>query len=277
MAAENVDYIGLNIDESLQEKYDFKVYYKNQVSIQIESKIVNKLRNLDMVRFVTFVQDGIEGEKRQRYDIGLKNRNNKKMLELIKEFESETCLMKENRDEIIRMSSMKINENTNFKLASLYFLGYIQKDEVIEVLKLHYLNRECEEPDIIHKNVIYADSYYLDYVRQVDIPEMKELADIVEVLLRKGGGHLWMMGTDYAISGDKKYKIYIKGFQEVLFEEMNDYFSGDVKWGSLRNKIGLIKKWFLDHEEYFWEGIAFCIENGNLSLNFYFCFKNGNT
>lgn len=270
--SDTIDYFGVNISEVSNEICDFKIYYKDRHSRDVSHPLIEYLLDKDMIRYITMVQD-IDVPMRKRFDIGLKKRTRANMNELFDYLYNNSVIFKEFENEIKTTSLMKINDFEEYDFASLYFLGFISYGEDIEVLKCHYFNRFCDNPDILHKNYRFDDEYYLDFLSKTEISQYVQLSVIVRRLLEICGGHLWMTGSDY--SSDKlKYKIYIKNPDNV-YDGLAVYF-GDLlkRENRLVEKIRTIKKWNSKNPVFWCEGFAVCLSDDNeLSINFYYKLK----
>lgn len=263
-----VDYLGVNISSDCTSKPVFKIYYNDKFSRTKSHPLIDFLEDKEMIRYLTMVQDKKEPQ-RLRFDVGLKNRTNKNMLEVYEWLSEHTLMFGDNQAEIKKLSSMKTTNLANYDLAGLYFLGFISVDESISILKCHYFNRICENPDILHKNYSFADDYYLSFLSECGIREFAEMCPLLRKALKYCGGHLWMTGADYSVSSSRKYKIYIKNPVD-LYGGLIETFEGD-EHQYLRKYIINVMSWNEQHKEFYCEGFAICInEQASISINFYF-------
>ena len=148
---EDIEYLGINLS-SEKEEIEVKVYYKDKYSRKELHPIIEKLNTEHMIRTLTQIVDTKNGICR-RFDIGLGNRTNTNMEKLLKEIDAMAPFCREYKNEIRKMTQMKVCENPDFALAALYFWGFIQKEDTIEAMKMHYLTRICENPDKLGKKV----------------------------------------------------------------------------------------------------------------------------
>lgn len=265
-----VDYLGVNIASDTGGAPVFKIYYNNKSSRGRSHPLIDFLESRGMVRYVTMVQDK-KDPRRFRVDIGLKNRTNENMQAVYEWLNKHTQMFRKYSEEIKKLSGMKVTDLENHDYAGLYFLGFIAADEEISMLKCHYFNRICKDPDVLHK-VTFADEYYLDFLANAGIREFADLSAVLKKALALCGGHLWMTGADYSASDSRKYKIYIKN-PDNLYEGLLETFApGDYE--ALRRKILDVREWNQQHEEFYCEGFAVCRdEQAVVSINFYFRMK----
>lgn len=266
-----VDYLGINIASDLNRELIFKIYYNDKFSRTQSHSLIHFLEKNGMVRYLTMVQDQKEPHG-LRFDVGIKSRTNKNMQKVFEWLDKNTQIFKIYCKEVRKLSSMKVTDLENYDYAGLYFLGFVSIDEKISVLKCHYFNRICENPDVLHKNITFADDYYLDFLSNTGIQEYTDLVVVMDKALEYCGGHLWMSGSDYALSGSRKYKIYIKEPND-LYEGLLKAFSANV-YETLRKRIINVMNWNQQHEEFYCEGFAVCKdEQAVVSINFYFRIK----
>ena len=267
---EDIEYLGINLS-SEKEEIEFKVYYKDEYSRKEQHPIIEKLETEHMVRTLTQIVNTKNGHCR-RYDIGLGNRTNVNMEKLLEEIDVVAPFCSEYKNEIRTLSQMKVCENPNFAFASLYFLGFIEKENTIEAMKMHYLTRICENPDKLGKRVFFDDAYYLDYLEQMNVSQFKELLPIVRSVVNGTDGILWMIGVDYFKRGNHKYKIYFKILSDEYIEKMKAALL--IAKGSAKNLVVILEKleiWQKQHVELVMDGVAVCLDQqGCWSLNFYF-------
>lgn len=263
-----VDYLGINISSKPNVESVLKIYYNNKVSKQQSHPLIDFLNKKEMVRYVTMVHDK-NTSNRVRYDIGLKNRTDSNMKEIFNWLAINSKMFGENSPEIMKLSQMKVTEKEGFSYAGLYFLGFISDFDEISVLKFHFFNRICENPDILHKNICYADNYYLSYLRSSNIATFQSLSELLFRILDCCGGHLWMTGADYEINNHKKYKIYIKNPNNTYEGLLKAFGCGKFRY--LQKQIMNVMEWNNNHQKFYCEGFAVCEnELGVVSINFYF-------
>lgn len=272
---EDIEYLGINISSD-RGNIEFKLYYNNQYSRKDSHPIVDKLDARNMIRTLTQVIDTKNGVCR-RYDIGLGNRTNDRMEELLSEIEKMAPFCAEHKEEIRTMSQMKVCEDPIYALAAFYFLGFIEKEEQIEAMKMHYLTRICENPDKLGKKVVFDDAYYLDYLEQMKVSPFRELLPVVRAVVNGNEGILWMIGVDYFREGNCKYKIYFKTPSAKYVKKLKQALeNAEGESRKLVEPLGILEGWLEKHEELAMAGVAVCLDSRNCwSLNFYFEFING--
>ena len=268
---QKVDYLGINISSGCTNELIFKIYYNNKSSRTKSHPLIDFLEQKGMIRYLTMVQDK-KDPRRLRFDVGLKNRTNKNMHEVYAWLSEHTQMFDKNRAEIEKLSAMKVTNLEDHDFAGLYFLGFIAVDENISVLKCHYFNRICENPDVLHKNIAFADDYYLSFLSDCGVNEYKEITPFLYKALEYCGGHLWMTGSDYALSSLRKYKIYIKNPVNTYGGLLKTF--SDNEYQHLQKQISDVMHWNEQHTEFYCEGFAICRdENAAVSINFYFRMK----
>lgn len=267
---EDIEYLGINLSSG-REDIEFKVYYKDKYSRKELHPIVEKLESEHMIRTLTQIVDTKNGTCR-RYDIGLGNRTNDKMEKLLAEIDAMAPFCREYKDEIRIMTQMKVCEKPEFALAALYFWGFIEKEDTIEAMKMHYLTRICENPDKLGKKVVFDDGYYLDYLEQMKIPQFTELMPVIRAAVNGEDGILWMIGVDYFKHGNHKYKIYFKTPTDEYGKKVKTALA--VKGGNAGKLAVLLETleiWMMHHGDIRMDGAAVCLDEKDCwSLNFYF-------
>lgn len=267
-ALKQVDYLGINISTDLNSDPVFKIYYNNKFSQSDSHPLIDFLRELNMVRYVTMVRDK-NGNHRCRYDVGLKNRTDANMCSVFEWLSQNTKMFRQCHSEIERLSKIKVTNQEGYKYAGLYFLGFISDKSEISLLKTHYFNRLCDDPDVLHKNIKYADNYYLDFLNNSDIDAFKNLTGIMADILYHCGGHLWMTGADYEVGYHRKYKIYVKNPNNI-YEGLLQVLNGE-QYVRIQRQLKAIMNWNKMHQEFYCEGFAVCEDETDIvSINFYF-------
>ena len=266
-----VDYLGINISQDQMRDTEFKMYYTDAFSRTETHPLVDFLTSENMVRYLTMVNDKNDN-RRLRFDIGIKNRTNENMERMFDWLDKNVEMFRSSKNEIKKLSSMRMTDQEGFKYASLYFIGFIAVDSRIDVLKFHFYNRICDDSDNLYDNYKFDDTYYLEYLRASGIKVFSDLVNIMNLTLRHCGGHLWMTGVDYKKEGSRKYKIYIKHPQK-LYDGLLAVFADD-KYRVLKDRIEGVKEWNEKHPCFKYEGFAICLDNENkLSINFYYVMR----
>lgn len=266
----DIEYLGVNLSSDRSETV-FKVYYKDNYSRQGLHPIVERLEAGKMIRTLTQIIDTKNGTCK-RYDIGLGQRTNGKMEQLLNDIEEIAPFCAVYRDEIRTMAQMKVCEDPEYALAALYFWGFIEKNNEIDAIKMHYLTRVCEDPDKPGKRDIFNDIYYLDYLEKMKIPQFAELVPIVKAAVNGQHGILWMIGVDYFRHGNDKYKIYFKTPTDEYVKKMKQiliWSAGESR--KLAALMDSLEDWLQQHVELKMEGVAVGLDRrGCWSLNYYF-------
>lgn len=268
---EKVDYLGINISTDWMCDTEFKIYYSDKFSRKKTHPLIDFLASENMVRYQTMVNDQ-DDSRRLRFDVGIKNRTNKNMERMFEWLDENVEIFRDYKNEIKRLASMRMTNQEGFEYASLYFIGFIALDGEIDVLKYHFYNRICDNPDELYNHYKFADAYYLGYLNKCGIKVFSNLVDIINLILLHCGGHLWMTGVDYKKEGSYKYKIYIKNLQR-LYDGLLVVFADD-KNSFLKDRIASVKAWNEKHTCFKCEGVAICLDNdNNLSVNFYYIIR----
>ena len=262
-----IDYIGINVMESAYNEKKFKAYLKHNYSVKDNNTLVNWLDEREMIRYISSVQDKND-KRRKRCDIGLKNRSNSNMQDLFKVLSKETILSKSNLEEIIKLSKMKVTNLHDFDYAGLYFLGFVEVEKKIKMVKTHYINRECNNPDVLHKNYKYNDDYFLKYIDTISDCKLKILKPFIKQIINECGANLWMFGVDFS-SMNNKYKIYLKNVADV-YNVLSKVFD-DNRFIYLRKRISDLAVWNEQYTEWYCEGVALGANSRDeYSINFYY-------
>ena len=270
---EFVEYLGINFSEEGDTPPVFKAYYTTAKSIQQIPAVLQPLMDRDMIHALNKIDDTVN-RGCVRYEVGLKKRTNINMAfvdhwigELFPEIEP-------HRDEINRFYSIKCVDDEEYQHASLYFLGLIIDTESPSIsktkaIKLHYLLRQCSDPDRIGREYKVDIPYFLGVLADLKIPEIGQLCDLVGALLEVAGGELWMAAVDYYRNDLNKYKIYIKKFSGTIYDEMISRFH-ILGRPHLAEQIAVYQDWIFRHPELERYGIAFCLDTQKVwSVNFY--------
>lgn len=308
----NIDYIGVNIDSKDSK---FKMYWSDHCNVKQEYWITKWANNNGMFHY----QETIEHEsykleqneltskiRRFQCDLRLKNRNNKNMEELFSVLKNKEKIFEKYEEMIREISEINIDiswENKE-RYSALYFLGYIYDclienqdfcennvvEQQLKVLKLHWINRKCKDSNILYKDFLCDDNYFLDYLKDVKNTKYYLITDLVKEVAIACKCHLWMNGLDIDERGLKKYKIYIKYPKnaysniQVILNQYNMILHNDSKtndtnlddkiirqYRAFAKRIEEIENWHYLHTELVLEGIAFGIDDDDIcSINFYY-------
>lgn len=261
-----VDYLGINISAS-SENIEFKAYCEFEKNTN-NCDLVYFLTGNDLIKYFSVVLSD-KDLSAKRYDIGLKNRSNLNMEKLFDYLSINVPFFYIFSEEINFFAKMKISNNCNDIYSSLYFLGFADVDNNIDLLKLHFLTRKCEETNVSHKAYKFDDLYYLNYLKNTKNTAMLNLIPFAEEALHICGGNLWMIGFDCNKTNEYKCKIYIKKpsyCYDALIEVCEKMFKSEMI-----EKIELVKEWNRINRKYKIEGIALCLDSNNVfSINFYY-------
>lgn len=266
-----IDYIGINIAENNSSLYEFKVYYAEEYSLNIVHPFIDFLLEKEMLYYREKVNNAKNGI--QRIDIALKNRNNQNILSMFEWLTVNTSMFAKIQTEVKKLAQMKITELKNFDYSSLYHVSFVSQNEKIKVLKFHFLNRMCQEPNTINIDIRYNNTYYLEYLSMCNLPNFDKVLNTVNLLINNHGGNLWMTGVDYTNDNDYlKYKIYIKNIPDI-YEALTDTFllKGFDEDSGIIQKIKCVEEWNKEHSEFICVGVAIGVDvQDEFIINFYF-------
>lgn len=266
-----IDYIGVNIAENNSSLYEFKVYYAEEYSLNIVHPFIDFLLEKDMLCYREKVNNEKNGIK--RIDIALKNRNNKNILSMFEWLTVNTSMFTRIQTEVKRLAQMKITDLKDFDYSSLYHVSFVAQNEKIKVIKFHFLNRICQDPNAIDINIRYDNRYYLEYLSMCNLLNFDKVLNTVNLLIKNYGGNLWMTGVDYTDNNDYlKYKIYIKNIPD-FYKALTDTFllKGFDETSDIIQKIKCIEDWNKEHFEFICVGVAIGVDvQDEFIINFYF-------
>lgn len=266
-----VDYIGINIAENNNSLYEFKIYYAEEFSLGITHPFIDFLFEKKMLGYRERVNNEKNGIK--RIDIALKNRNNKNILSMFEWLTVNTSMFAKIQAEVKRLAQMKITELRDFNYSSLYHVSFVAQNEKIKVIKFHFLNRICQDPDILGINIRYDNGYYSDYLSMCNLFNFGKVLNAVNLFIKNHGGNLWMTGVDYTDNSDYlKYKIYIKDISD-FYGALTDTFLliGFDKTSGIIQKIKCVEEWNKEHSEFICVGVAIGVDvQDEFIINFYF-------
>ncbi len=268
-AQQRVDYLGVNLggDEPL-----FKLYYRNDytcaLSVGRQSSLLDLLRERDMIRFLTLAED--TGDcRRYRYDIGLKRRTDENMEALFSWLKEHVGVFSQREAEIRKLAAMPICDARAFPLAGMHFLGFVSEDDRVTALKCHYLCRRHKDVSTPSRLGRYDSGYFLTYLEQSGIPALQRLSPLVRDVLGYCGGHVFMVGTDYWLTGEQKYKIYITD-PIFLYQGLAEAF-GKEQDPLLHGQLGELMRWDDAHPRFFCTILALALDDRDrLTMNFYY-------
>lgn len=271
---EYIDYVGMNLNSIPEEPCCFKMYYSDHCNCEEGHPLIDYLSEQGMLGYMEIVQD--TGKKRFRCDIRLQNRTNENMEKLFDRLRADENVFAENEELIRRLAKMKITDVPECDMASMYFMGFVSGENGMELLKLHYINRYSEDPNVLYKNIQYRDEEYLIFLENSGVEEFGVLAERARKLLKECGGHLWMTGLDVDRDGRKKYKIYIK-YPKNLMEGLRRILKNEDSCKNILEKAEYQAEWVKTHRELELEGVALCMDtDGVFSINYYYDLKSEN-
>lgn len=262
-----VEYIGINMDAA--GGTTFKVYLKPSACLEDSSPLIDAFRNADMLRTLTRIER--PQENLIHYDIGLAHRNNQAMQGVFAQLARLPFIDPERMRLCTALAQMPISEDPQYAFASLYFLGIQEKMGRIQQVKLHYLTRMCEDPDQPGRHPTYPDARYLEYLCRSGSVPLVDTAQVVDRVLERVEGHLWMVGLDYAVSGKRKYKVYLKSKDKAQLEMLADVLEeGTAQHRKLLPALRRMSAFTAEEPGLRIAGCALCTDDDqNWTVNYY--------
>jgi len=259
-----IDYWGVNIYSD--KKFECKLY-ENNTNVESDSiGFIDKIRSCGVISRISYIENSAHTNT-FRVDISLKNRTEHNMISLYDTLKSETALIENNMDEILKLSLMKVSKQPELKYASMYFVGFLYRNAV-KAVKFHFITRN------IDKN-IFDNEYYLDYLSNVNIKEIEICRKYIQSYLERSGGNMWMTGVDYFDSAKTKYKVFIKDVSLEVLKYINEDIdllkkvSNDSK-ERMHHEIEMFRRYLSINNNIHFSGIAVCCDSDeNISFNFY--------
>lgn len=268
-----VEYLGINFSDDLSALPVFKAYYTTEKSMERIPSLLTPLVRRDMLRALNRIDDTVSTGC-LRCEAGLQKRTDRNMEFLYQWIFAIFPEAWEYRDEIRQLCRIRCTSMDNYRYAALYFVGIIADisgcdASAIRAVKLHYLLRECADPDRIGKNYTVNSENYLKLLSSLRIPELRDVSLFVREMLEKIPGELWIAAADYYKYGFSKYKIYLKKFPDTIYKYLTEKFY-DTGCTALAEQIRAYVQWADLHPELDRYGIAICRDSrGVWSVNFY--------
>ncbi len=262
-----VDMLGVNLAADGGHGPAFKIYYADKAGGGRTHPMIEFLRQKDMVRSVSMVEDKDDPE-RLRYDVRLAHETRENMEDVFRWLQENTGIFPLCGDEIRNLAAMKVTDGQTEDLSALNFLGCMSVGDTVTVLKCHY------STGIGSCKYHITDEYYLDYLRDCGIPAFARLSQMTRAALGHCGGYLWGAGADYWLTGEKKYKIYVQ-LSFFLYQGLIEMFEKEAPL--MAEQIGRLMLWSVGHPEFMCMGFGLALDEQNrLSLNFYYHYKRDN-
>lgn len=285
----NIDYIGVCLDADDSVPCRFKMYWSDHCSAPFDHWLTRWLKEHRMLQYIETVEHSGRTGKYQS-DMRIGSRTDSNMQHLFSALADHEPAFSQNEELIRTISKMPVTTGKNYLYASLYFLGAIYTGtDSSEMLKFHWINRFCQDPDALSENIWYNDSIYLEYLRALPDEHYLLPARHAEAVLKACSCHLWMTGLDVMGNGWKKYKLYVKYFHDLcpvlsgLFSQeapqrdgiQGEDLQGDGMQGkglhALAGKADRLCRWLRTHPELEPAGCAFCLDtDGKYSVNLYY-------
>lgn len=262
---ENIDFFGVNFSE---EEIIFKLYY---TSTKVCPELFEPLNQKKMIGNLNVVKDTMNSNK-LRYDIGLINRTNGNMQFLYQWIDVLYPEIKQYREEIEKFYELKCSTDEQYKLAAMYFLGVITETEncsVVEAIKFHYILRMCSNTNKIGENYDIDNQKVLSTICKIGILEIEKIGYFLEKCLKNTKAELWIAAVDYYKHKSNKYKIYLKNFDDNIYDSLYNQLLS-IGQEIVAFNVRFFKQWLHNHKEFSVYGLAICYsENNGWSLNFY--------
>ena len=268
-ARKQMDYLSVNLggDEPLVKLY-YKDDYTRARSEGRPSSLLDLLRERDMIRFLTLAED-TGNCRRYRYDIGLKRRTDENMEALFTWLRDHFGVFSRRESEIRKLAAMPICDGQALPLAAMHFLGFVSENDRVTALKCHYLCRRHKDVSTPPRLGRYDSGYFLTWLEQSGIPAIERLSPLVRDVLGCCGGDVCMVGTDYWLTGERKYKIYITG-PIFLYQGLAEAFGTELDPRLLR-QVEELMRWDDAHPRFYCPILALALDDRDrLTMNFYY-------
>lgn len=270
---ENVEYFGLNFAEDQDSEPIYKVYYTTKKSRATIPNLLKVLEKRNMIRAINKIDDTIN-KGCIRYEVGLGNRTNLNMEFIYNWIFEQFSFVQSRKIEIEKFCNLKCSNLKDYRYAALYYIGMIidfcspcQVNP--KAIKLHYLLRECKNPEKIGKDFLVDNVHIFEQLNELQIYGLHQLVYAVSKMLHNNEAELWMVAVDYYNNDVTKYKIYFKKFSESVYENMIAVFR-EFDCIYLVTQVENYIKWISFHPELERYGIAICLDSNNKwSVNFY--------
>ncbi len=266
---QDIDSVGINLNK---DNVSFKAYIgmrpenfcKDTFLNLSPSGLLKSLTEKNMIYLLETIQDTRKNWF-GRYDIALDNRTNDNMEWLFQQLKMKVPFIAEYEMQLLKMSSMKISERPDYKLAALYHIGVLEKDDGIQALKFYFTARHQNIPKYHSKNFEYHDEEYLDFWGNCGLDNFSRLRDMAQDMRAYCGGHVWIAGLDISKKGISKCKIYLKKMSNVY-----EYLK-TVSDGIYCDTIEQLEVWHYKNPQFIFMGLAIGLDKTDkLSLNLYY-------
>lgn len=269
---EDIEFIGINFQNWGDVRPIYKCYFSTRESLQIDCPLLSDFHERDMIRALNRITDTAFPEK-TRYEIGLKNRNNVNMRWLYQWLRNAFPASDAQAREMGQMAEMSCCDLPEYCHSALYFLGFIADNDhpfPLSAIKLHYLLRNCDDPDDIGMNYRVDSGERLRFLRLSRIAQMSRLSEIIGTLLDSSEGiELWMAAIDFFRNGEAKYKIYVKSVGGNLIAPLKSLLDS-LRLEHLSVQLEVYERWLTTHSRQKLYGAAICTTSrGDWSLNLY--------
>lgn len=271
------DFFGINISDYPDAKPTFKIYYTPDGLGESDAPFLKPLYQLQMIKNLNLVFDSINKGK-LRCEIGLAKRNNRNMESLMEWLRGIYAFMPGELNEIAQFSKIKCSDCWDYSLAALYFLGFIAKTvngniSETEAVKLHYILRNCDDPDHLGRNYRIDEKVIFHQLESVKIPLFQNLLMLLSEFLERSCARFWIAAVDFYRHSETKYKIYVNCLQPSSLAELAELLYSR-KILCLSQRVRDYSEWLKSHPEFAVYGLAICISSNKVwSLNFYHTVK----
>ncbi|MFR2717364.1 MAG: hypothetical protein ACLTA5_09085 [Anaerococcus obesiensis] len=162
--------------------------------------------------------------------IGLKDKQVKSYIELISTIAN---LKQQNKDLIYLLSTIRINENSDYNKACVFGSSFTYTDDKLLKTTFYFKLRKSS---LMDDNYVYDNQYFLDKLYSFNIHNLNCILDDLKEGLVNNYFYLRLLGVDFCNDGEVYFKIYIesKNWDNLLL-----YVKGLSK-----NKRKILKKYY---------------------------------
>ena len=200
---------GINIDiDGLEDK---KIYQL----IDLKDSITTNRFSTEFFKYLalldqSIIYNKIEYVKNNNFEkiismpIGLKDKQVKSYIELISTIAN---LKQQNKDLIYLLSTIRINENSDYNKACVFGSSFTYTDDKLLKTTFYFKLRKSS---LMDDNYVYDNQYFLDKLYSFNIQNLNCILDDLKECLVNNYFYLRLLGVDFCHDGEVYFKIYIE-------------------------------------------------------------------